>query len=347
MLGEYEDKETMEVLIEKTGNMPRETIYDEASKLLKLTLLGQGSPEFLSEIGRFIHLRELYLYGVKLSSLPSEAWQLPNLQTLIVCDLEQDDLLAEIGQCKSLRHLGLGMNQLPHLPREIWELTDLQTLDLSWNKLSNLPGKIGKLTNLRWLYLAQNQLSRLPDEIGQLANLQLLDLSRNQISLLPPEIGQLASLKRLDINRNQVSSLPDEIGQLTGLLELGLAWNQLHSLPAEITQLTSLQILSVYENPALHVLPEIELLTRAKNGKFSCRCCGFLTLDERDSWEICSVCFWEDDPFQSSYPSSITGANRTSLIEARNNFARIGAMEERLKQYVRPPNADEMPENRM
>lgn len=27
----------------------------------------------------------------------------------------------------------------------------------------------------------------------------------------------------------------------------------------------------------------------------TCPSCGYLTLDQRCSWEICSLCFWEDD----------------------------------------------------
>ncbi|WP_442894120.1 CPCC family cysteine-rich protein [Bradyrhizobium sp. AZCC 1721] len=28
---------------------------------------------------------------------------------------------------------------------------------------------------------------------------------------------------------------------------------------------------------------------------FPCPCCGFPTLSERSAWEICCVCWWEDD----------------------------------------------------
>src|SRR5579885_3179586 len=29
--------------------------------------------------------------------------------------------------------------------------------------------------------------------------------------------------------------------------------------------------------------------------KYSCPCCGYKTLDERGGYDICPVCFWEDD----------------------------------------------------
>ena len=30
-------------------------------------------------------------------------------------------------------------------------------------------------------------------------------------------------------------------------------------------------------------------------GPSPCPCCGYLTLDERGGYEICPVCYWEDD----------------------------------------------------
>lgn len=81
-----------------------------------------------------------------------------------------------------------------------------------------------------------------------------------------------------------------------------------------------------------------------KPEKFACRCCGFLTLDEepRNTFEICPVCFWEDDAVQIEEPA-LGGANYVTISEARENFARFGAVEERLLPFVRPPYPEEYP----
>ncbi len=72
--------------------------------------------------------------------------------------------------------------------------------------------------------------------------------------------------------------------------------------------------------------------------KYKCPCCGFYTLSERPgSWEICEVCFWEDDPVQREDEAFIGGANDVSLKQARKNYAAFGACEERFTQCVRPP----------
>jgi hypothetical protein len=79
--------------------------------------------------------------------------------------------------------------------------------------------------------------------------------------------------------------------------------------------------------------------------RYPCQCCGYLTLSEpgMGSYEICPVCFWEDDPVQNDDPTFWGGANRVSLHDARRNFRAFGASEARLIQFVRPPHPDEVP----
>jgi hypothetical protein len=55
---------------------------------------------------------------------------------------------------------------------------------------------------------------------------------------------------------------------------------------------------------------------------YVCPCCGYPTLHERGSYEICSLCNWEDDGQDDPYAVEIWGGpNRAySLTEARENF---------------------------
>lgn len=59
------------------------------------------------------------------------------------------------------------------------------------------------------------------------------------------------------------------------------------------------------------------------------------------SYDICPVCFWEDDPVQLRWPGLDGGANRPSLVDAQANYARTGAVEARLLVHVRAATADE------
>jgi len=78
---------------------------------------------------------------------------------------------------------------------------------------------------------------------------------------------------------------------------------------------------------------------------FACPCCGFLTLSERPpgTFAVCPVCYWEDDDVQERDPTSRGGANKVSLNEARDNFAKMGAADPDHANLVRPPTADEKP----
>ncbi|EHQ29020.1 CPCC family cysteine-rich protein [Mucilaginibacter paludis] len=64
-----------------------------------------------------------------------------------------------------------------------------------------------------------------------------------------------------------------------------------------------------------------------------CVCCGYETLIGI-GWEICNVCYWEDDGVTELH--KISSANHMSLFEAKENFKKLGVkLEERLK-YVDP-----------
>ena len=63
-------------------------------------------------------------------------------------------------------------------------------------------------------------------------------------------------------------------------------------------------------------------------GRFLCPCCFMPTLDERASYDICPICFWEDDGQDSEDADIIRGGpnHGYSLSEARSNFAKYHTM---------------------
>jgi hypothetical protein len=68
--------------------------------------------------------------------------------------------------------------------------------------------------------------------------------------------------------------------------------------------------------------------------QFRCPCCGHFTLTEEGHYEICPVCFWEDDPIQSQNEIFAGGANRMSLREARQNYKLLGAISADVLRHV-------------
>ena len=51
-----------------------------------------------------------------------------------------------------------------------------------------------------------------------------------------------------------------------------------------------------------------------------CPCCGNPTISEIGVYEICPICYWEDDPIQFNDPSYSGGANKESLSKARERW---------------------------
>ena len=96
-------------------------------------------------------------------------------------------------------------------------------------------------------------------------------------------------------------------------------------------------------------------------GKFACPCCGCRTLNERGAYDICPVCFWEDDAYIVVKEGKInavrfdkevsdddlldvpSGANHgLTLREGRDNYRRLGACEESMRMNVRKPRRSEL-----
>ncbi len=78
---------------------------------------------------------------------------------------------------------------------------------------------------------------------------------------------------------------------------------------------------------------------------YQCPCCGYYTLMEEpnNTFNICPVCYWEDDLSQL-LDHTLCGANPVSLEQARKNYLDFGACEPNMLPFVRKPYPDEMKE---
>lgn len=89
--------------------------------------------------------------------------------------------------------------------------------------------------------------------------------------------------------------------------------------------------------------------------QYKCLCCGYKTLSSRGEFDICPVCYWEDDAYLIINSDLITslyfefktefsieklldiksGANHgLTLQEGRENFRLFGACEKEMIPYV-------------
>ncbi len=72
----------------------------------------------------------------------------------------------------------------------------------------------------------------------------------------------------------------------------------------------------------------------------SCICCGYFTIE--GEFDLCPVCYWEKDFFQEENIDDSGGANLVSLRTGRENFKKIGAVEEKFRDQVRLSCKEEM-----
>ena len=84
--------------------------------------------------------------------------------------------------------------------------------------------------------------------------------------------------------------------------------------------------------------------------KYQCKCCGYYTLNDEPldperfpgTFEICPVCYWEDDSLQFLDPDYEGEANKVSLNQAKENFKKYNASRKDVVCYVRKPRQDEI-----
>ena len=76
---------------------------------------------------------------------------------------------------------------------------------------------------------------------------------------------------------------------------------------------------------------------------FRCPCCNFKTLLGRGHFEMCPVCWWEDDGQDDHDAGQVRGGpnGNLSLRQAQENFRKFGASEESFVGKTRKPLPDE------
>jgi len=86
-------------------------------------------------------------------------------------------------------------------------------------------------------------------------------------------------------------------------------------------------------------------MPRAEDGSlYRCPCCRCRTLLERAGYEICPVCFWEDDGQDDHDADEVRGGPNAdlTLTHARRNFQEFGARDRGSVAHVRKPTPDEL-----
>jgi hypothetical protein len=76
--------------------------------------------------------------------------------------------------------------------------------------------------------------------------------------------------------------------------------------------------------------------------RYTCPCCGYRTRNEGPGeYDLCPVCFWEDDGMHDHDAASIDGPNGITLAEGQRRYRRYGTSALDCLGKTRPPTPDE------
>lgn len=83
--------------------------------------------------------------------------------------------------------------------------------------------------------------------------------------------------------------------------------------------------------------------TRIMSSRYTCPCCGHQTLTEGPgAYDLCPVCYWEDDGCHEDDAASLEGPNGITLAEGQRRYRRHGTSALHCLPHVRPPREDEL-----
>ena len=197
----------------------------------------------------------LSLRGMRMSTLPDELAQRPELSRLLSLNLSRNQLFNSfhvfgiVTALDNLKSLDLSSNFLHGpLSDDAVNLTNLESLKLDDNQISALPERLGAWPQMREFSVANNQLVKLPDSCGEWPLVESVNLRKNKLVLLPPTVGNWTGLRRLWLSGNMLSTVPPEMGHMTSLEELDISHNQLGEIPTEFKNMTQLTALHLGHN---------------------------------------------------------------------------------------------------
>jgi hypothetical protein len=75
--------------------------------------------------------------------------------------------------------------------------------------------------------------------------------------------------------------------------------------------------------------------------EYPCPVCGYFTIETPQDWDICPICFWEDDVLPDRADASSPANRGMSIAEAQANYILHGAVDLSRKRHVRPPGPDD------
>lgn len=73
-----------------------------------------------------------------------------------------------------------------------------------------------------------------------------------------------------------------------------------------------------------------------------CIICGYLTLESRCEYEVCEICYWEDDLLFEGSDDWSPANGDLRISEAQANFLQFGACHSNVARFTRPPSIQDV-----
>lgn len=223
-----------------------------------------------SEESRNQVLKEVFLYGIPLTSIPDSVLTNDSLVSLNIYEtgIRNFEPLAKMHQ---LKRLVAGHNDMESLDLSICQLKSLRFLDLTLAKMLTsdspfpLPNCLFTLPELDSLVLLGIHQPVFPKIEEPAKNLKYLNLQKMDLDSIPEGFLNFPDLRYLHLQHNNLKDLPNDITNLTSLDTLRLDFNQFTALPASVGKLKKLVSLSLFHNLSLTELPEMSDMENLKD----------------------------------------------------------------------------------
>jgi Cysteine-rich CPCC len=89
-----------------------------------------------------------------------------------------------------------------------------------------------------------------------------------------------------------------------------------------------------YATPGPDFVRRVPAFSEKRDAIHQCPACDYFTLPKRGQYDICPICFWEDDGLDLDKVDQFSGPNHLTLREGRENFRNLGACRVDMQPHV-------------
>jgi Leucine-rich repeat (LRR) protein len=212
-------------------------------------------------------LKTLNLSNNALASIPTNIYNLSNLEELYLENNPINHISMQIENLISLKKLSIANSKVSTLPYTFCK--NLVCCDFSGSFIQQLNSTFTSLVNLERLILANCKINFIDPTIGNMKNLTVLDLTRNNVSTVPDSMYTLENLRELSLFKNNLIKFDPPIGSMPNLTLLNISDNMLTEFSVGLCYCKFIEYFDIGSNDITVIPSEIGNLINMKTFKLS------------------------------------------------------------------------------